>query len=391
MVTDIRPLSRAGEKGWEKRIPGADAPQQIVRNNGGGIAALGSNTAGGIEMYTLLSGGETSAVSRLKLSGFSVTGAVKTSGASLAVSGYALNGGRYIPVLQRLHENGAPAADLEPSRQRDRLSAYFLTLAEDGGGVLLAAGGADSGVNHADFYYAYVRAVRETAAGFTSLWELGPEDFNAAAKSAVKCGMVSAAGFDKSRGLWVIAGKNIEFDAMRNPVTGSYIAHIDREGRILQINTSYKGLFFNKMLIDEEGDCYLAGEEETFQGSYTAALKLSAEGTEIWRCRTRPEMNSFYQDALLDAENGQMVLAGTMGARDSAGTAGTPFIEGISAATGEPVWREPLTDSRFRGTALVTGIEKAPLYGFVLALSGLEDGYFSPPFMLARLNARGKF
>jgi hypothetical protein len=391
-VLDIRPLTGAGENGWGKSIPGADTALQILRNNGGGITVLASNTERGIEMHTMLSGGETAPVSRVKLPDFSITGAVKTGGgASLAIAGYIQDGALYIPVLQSLHESGSSAVSLEPSRREDRLSAYFLTLAEDGGGVLLAAGGADSGVNSAGSYQAYVRAVEESAAGFTPLWELGPGDFNAAAKGAVKCGEVSAAAFDKAGGVWVIAGKNIEFDGMRNPVTGSYIAYIDREGAILQINASYKGLLFNRILIDGAGGCYLAGEEETVRANYAAALKLSAEGTELWRCRARPEADSFYQDGLLDAENGQLVLAGTMGAEDSAGTAGTPFIESISAATGELVWREPLTDPRFRGIALVTGIEKAPLYGFVLALSGLEDGYFSPPFMLARLNARGKF
>jgi hypothetical protein len=391
-VLDIRPLSRAGEKGWGKSIPGADTALQIVRNNGSNIAALASNTDNGIEMHTILADGETAAISRVKLPGFSITGAVKTNGgASLVIAGYIQNGAWYTPVLQRLHESGASAANLEPSRQGDRLSAYFLTLAEDNSGIALAVGGADSGVNSADYYQAYVRAFGETAAGFTPLWELGPGDFNAALRGAVKCGVASAAAFDQSRGVWVIAGENIEFDAMRNPVTGSYIAHIDRDGNILRINASYRGLIFNKIFIDEAGGCYLAGEEETFQASYAAALKLSAEGTELWRCRTRPGADSFYQDGLLDAENGQLVLAGTMGAEDSDGTAGTPFIEGINAATGELMWREPLTDPRFREIALVTGIEKAPLYGFVLALSGLEDGYFSPPFMLARLNARGKF
>jgi hypothetical protein len=395
-VLDIRPLAGAGEKGWRKSIPGADTALQIVKNNGGGIAAIASNTDSGIELYTLLSGGETAAVSRVKLPDFSVTAAVKTSvGASLVFAGYVQNGALYSPVLQRLSENGAFAAGLEPSRRRDRLSAYFLTLAEDGGGAVLAAGGADSGVNSADSYHAYVRVVKESAAGFTPLWELGPGDFNAAAKGGAKFGAifgeVSAAAFDKAGGVWVIAGKKIEFDAMRNPVTASYIARIDRNGNILRVNASYKGLVFNRIFIDEAGACYLAGEEESFNASYAAALKLSPDGTEIWRCRSRPGADSFYQDGLLDTENGQLVLAGTMGAKDSSGSAGTPFIEGISASTGELLWREPLIDSRFRETALVTGIEKAPLYGFVLALSGLKDGYFSPPFVLARLNARGKF
>jgi hypothetical protein len=392
VVLDIRPLVKAGERGWGKNIPGADTALQIVRNNGSNIAALASNVDNGIEMHTVLSDVETAVVSRAKLPDFSITGAVKTSGgASLVITGYMQNGAWHTPVLQRLYENGAPAANLEPSRQGDRLSAYFLTLEEDGGGALLAVGGADIGVNSANSYQAYVRAVGETAADFVPLWERGPGDFNAATRGPAKCGMANAVAFDQSRGVWVIAGENIEFDAMRNPVTGSYIAYIDRDGNILQINTSYRGLLFNKMFIDEAGCCYLAGEEETFQASYATALKLSAEGTELWRSRTRPGANSFYQDGLLDAENGQVVLAGTMGAKDSDGTAGTPFIEGISADTGELMWREPLTDPRFREIALVTGIEKAPLYGFVLALSGLKDGYFSPPFMLARLNARGKF
>jgi hypothetical protein len=101
---------------------------------------------------------------------------------------------------------------------------FFCPAVKTSGGAVLAAGGADSGVNSAGSYQAYVRVVKESAAGFTPLWELGSGDFNAAAKVGAKFGEVSAAAFDKAGGVWVIAGKNIEFDAMRNPITGSYVA-----------------------------------------------------------------------------------------------------------------------------------------------------------------------
>jgi hypothetical protein len=386
---DIRPLSRVGEKGWVRTIAETDTALQIVRNTDADIMAFASSTESGLVLYTATSGGETRALSRIKLPNFSITQALKTGGSFSTVSGYIQKDALYIPVLQKLDENGLAAAGLPPSGQSDRRSAYFLTLAEDGGGTLLAAGGADSGVNSAASYQAYIRALRKD--GFTSLWELGPAEFDAAVSGAVKCGEVSAAAFDEARGVWVITGKNIEFDRLRNPVTGSYIARIDPGGNILGIDTSYKGLVFNKLLIDDEGGCYLAGEEETPRASYAVTLKLSMNGTELWRSRNRPGADSFYQDGLLDDENRQLVLAGTMLAGDLTGTGGTPFIEGINAATGETIWQEALTDSRFGGTALVTGIEKAPFYGFVLALSGIKDAYFAPPFMLARLNARGKF
>jgi outer membrane protein assembly factor BamB len=177
---------------------------------------------------------------------------------------------------------------------------------------------------------------------------------------------------------------------MRNSVTGSYIARIDGEGRIKSIDPSFKNLLFNKIIIESSGAYYLIGEEERAGESYGFAAKRDENGNEVWRSRDRPYAHSFYQDGLLDRENRELVLAGTMRADEPDGTGGAPFIEGLNADTGELVWREVLTGPEFRGSALVSGVVKAPFYGFALTLSGIQDGYFAPPFMIARLNARGK-
>jgi hypothetical protein len=391
VMTDKRPLVRAGERGWTKIITEADTALQLARNAADRITVFLSGRDMGIETRVFLSDGELSKTMRQKLPDCSITGVLRTNSEGLIVSGYIENGSTgFLPVLRRQREDGSPDGELEPSRQQDRRSAYFLAAAENGDSELLAVGGADSNINSTASYKAYIRALRETPAGFVSLWELGPAEFDAAAKSALRYGEVSSAIFDRNRGTWVITGKNIEYDTMRNPVTGSYIARINRAGKILQIDASYKNFIFNRICIDTAGYCYLAGEEEGFGASYAVTLKLAPDGTEVWRSRNRPDADSFYQDIIFDGDNNQIVLAGTLRAADRGGTSGTPFIEGIHAETGELIWRQMLTDNPFRGTTLVTGIEKAPFYGFVLALSGVKDGYFAPPFMIARVNTRGK-
>jgi hypothetical protein len=391
-LTDQRPLVKAGETGWTRVFADAGTAVQLARNSGGGITAFSSGGSAGLERRDFSSGGEpvgpAARAERREPANIGVSGALKTEGGAAILWGWIEDGySAFIPVLHERREDSGLAAALEPSGGNGPRSAYFLAAAEGEGGELIAAGGADSGINALDAYGAYARAVRHTPSGFAPLWELGSAEFDTAA--GVRCGEIAAALFDRKRGVWAVAGKTIEYDAMKNPVAGSYIAYISRNGKIERVDTSYKGLLFNRIASDGEGAYYLAGEERAAGSSYATAVKLAPDGTEAWRGRNRPGADSFYQDFVFDADSGHLVLAGTLGAADSGGTGGTPFIEGVNAGTGELIWRRTLTDAPFRETALVTGIEKAPYYGFVLALSGVEDGYFAPPFMLARVNARG--
>ncbi|MDR3138517.1 MAG: hypothetical protein LBT95_02465 [Treponema sp.] len=389
-VEDARPLTRMGEKGWVRNVAGADTTIQVVGNTGGHIGVFSSHINAGLESCYFQSGGEFSEAATRRLANFSITGAVGSGDNTVIVLGYLDKGSLgFMPVLQRQYESGGLIADLAPSRRRDIPSAYFLAAAEEDG-VLLAVGGADSGVNNAGDYKAYIRAVREDTAAFTPLWEIGPDAFDAAAGGRGKCGATVSVIFDKTRDRWLAAGQTIEYDNMRNPVPGSYIAEINREGDIVRIDFSLRGFLVNKITRDGQGALYLAGEEAGSGENYALMIKLDGDGKTVWRTRNRPLANSFYQDVLFDEEGRQLVLAGTLGAWDSNGTGGMPFIEGVDAESGEFVWRETFGGRNFYGTALVTGIAKAPFYGLVLALSGIADGNFVPPFMTARVNSRGK-
>jgi hypothetical protein len=417
VMTDRRPLVRAGEKGWVKAISETDTALQLARNtNASDTITVFSSGKSGIERRLFLSdgnsggngsgNGDSQAVMRQRAAGVTITGAFRTSGGDVMVTGYRENGyAGFLPVLQKQREDGGLAAELESPRnpKEDRRAAYFLAAAEGANGELAVTGGADSGINDASVYKAYIRAVRETQGGFAPLWELGPAEFDAAAKDGIRYGEINTVVFDRNRDQWIAAGKIIAYDALKNPEDGSFIVSIDRAGTIRRIDT-YRNMLFNRIALDEAGNQYLAGEEKRAGGSYAVVVKRAPAGNgdedaELWRGRNRPEADSFYQDMVVDIiDNGdkgdgndkQIVLAGTVRAADSDGRAGTPFIEGINAETGDLLWRQLLTDGAFRGTAIVTGIERAPFYGFVLALSGIEDGYFAPPFLIARVNDRGK-
>jgi hypothetical protein len=367
-LTDARPLTKIGEPGWAKTIDSSE-PLRILA---GTETALPSNT-------------------------FAVTGTAQTASGAVFVSGYQyISDTEYTPIVQLQNNNGVLINALGPSTKQDRRQAYFLSMAKDDGAIYLAAGGADSGRNTGGAYIAYVRAIRDEASRVTSLWELGPAEFENYGKQnniRAQCGAVNSAVYSSTRNRWLITGNTIEYDALGNPVKGSYLAEINDvngQGVIQKIDTSFKNISFYKIAGGENGAYYIAGEEEKADGVYALVFKFDAGGKQLWRQRNQPRPNSFYQDAVLDAENGQIVLAGTMNAKAESGAGGTPFAEGIGIDTGALIWREEFNTEPLRGTSLVTGIEKAPGYGFVLSLCGIANNYYAKPFILARVNARGK-
>ena len=188
----------------------------------------------------------------------------------------------------------------------------------------------------------------------------------------------------------MLSGENIEYDSMFSPITGSYLAVIGNDGKIQKIDTSFKGMSFYKILLDKEGIIYLVGEEQKGRDTLAVIIKYSADGKKNMRNSAAPPSHSWYQDAILDIENGQIVLGGTMQAADEYGNKGVPFLEALSLEKLERLWHTPLKDAAFGKAALVRAVVLAPDYGFALALSGINDGYIDQPYLIARVNARGK-
>jgi hypothetical protein len=243
------------------------------------------------------------------------------------------------------------------------------------------AGGADTGINEAAGFKAYIRCFRDSGAAAAVEWELGSDDFTE------RCGAVKSLSWDAARQRCLVTG-----DLLNMEDAAAYIAFIDSKGKILKLDAGFRGFSFSRVICAADGAYYLIGEEQKPDGlSYAVLLKYSAEGERLWRTLRQPPAASYYQDAVLNEDEGEetIVLAGTMNGTDPYGSDGNPFIECVNTADGKRGWIKTLDEPVFRGVTLAAGIVKAPDYGYVLSLAGITDGDYRTPFIVARVNARG--
>jgi hypothetical protein len=304
------------------------------------------------------------------------------------------NGGDYSPVVRLYAENGTLRSFLVPSELPEHYSAFFLTAAQKDKGFWLAAGGARDLTGAG--YGAYLRMIRETGSGLVCDWELGPGDFNAKTPEGEVCHEVNSVAYDKNRDRWLLAGY---YENMRTGQSGAYIAEVSGQGRIQKINATYTNMEFNKIVLDEAGSWYLAGQESKGNGNYAVLIKYGADNKEQWRQKSQPPSHSWYQDAMVDEANRQIVLCGTLQAVAEDGSGGAPFIEAVDMETGTLLWREDTETWRQDNTPLSTDITKtalalsvvpAPDYGYALILSALAKGETQKPYILVRVNSQGK-
>jgi hypothetical protein len=194
--------------------------------------------------------------------------------------------------------------------------------------------------------------------------------------------------YDLKNEIWRVTGAALEYDRLGNLIHGAYLMEIDKNGAV-QKTISFRGLSFYKITGSRDGSYYLVGEEEKGIESSAAVFKYDENGVLLWHQKTPLPVFSYYNDAVFSEENSQIVLAGTMGARDAAGSEGVPFIQGIDAGSGEERWRSELTNGDFLGVSLAGALVKAPEYGYVVALCGISRGVGEKPYVIARLNERG--
>jgi hypothetical protein len=383
-LMDLRPLHRIGESSWAKTMPDARGPMPLLAV--GKRLSLFASTGRGLGRYDFDSAGNGSAFVGAG-NAFDITCAAE-SAEGFFIAGYETEGRDYRPVARIQKKDGTPGPSLAPSPRKDCRSAYFLNAApkagDAAGTVWLVAGGGGDNLGHT----AYVRLVQEEGGTLAALWELAGDDFEGKDPN-VRCGPVKAAVHDSAQDRWLITGGAIEFDSLRRPVPGSYTAGIYGDGTVQFIDTSFKGLLFNDILVDAGGAWYLAGEEQRGNETLAALLKFSADGGQMWRFSGPPPSPSYYQDAALDGERRRIVLGGVMRSESGSGGGGLPFVQAVDMADGTNLWLNPLQDPALGGAALVTGICPAPDYGFALALSGIAHDTYAEPFVIARLNAQG--
>ncbi|MDR2922740.1 MAG: hypothetical protein LBU85_05300 [Treponema sp.] len=305
--------------------------------------------------------------------GFTITYAAAVKDGFFA-AGYERNGRNYKPRARVLAADGVLRRELPESN--DYESASFYTAAQKDANTWLFAG---NGVKNGYFgAAAYARLVRDEGSNLTAVKEWGGIDFP-------ECRDIKSAVYSHIHDCWFVTGEKTE------PFNGSYLARINNDGTI-QIIDSFEEKYFLKILIDDNGGIYLAGEEQKSNETFAALVKYNADGKKIWQFLNQPPSHSCYYTAVFDDKESRIVLAGTLQAKDQYAAGGKPFIEAVGMADGSPVWREIFSDPEFDKTALASAVIPAPDYGYVLALSGGvgNDYKDKPPFKIARINSQGK-
>jgi len=377
-LTDARPLQRIGESAWAKTIPNVTEPMPLAVTDA--EINLFASTEQDIIRYVFDSAGNVKA--QVKSGDSFIIGAAARAGDGFLVAGYEeLANGDSRPAARIHGADGITRCMFEPSG--DYRNARFFNAAQGKDDtVWLLAGDGTKDDTHGNL--AYAALVQDKGGKLTALWEIGGDDFNG------NCLYIESAVYDPAINSWLVTGANNEFDSMKNPVKGSFIAEINNSGTIQKIDNSFKGLSFHKILTDSSGACYLAGEEQKGNETYAVLFKCNINTRQFQRVSIQPpQSHSYYNAAFFDSTENRVVLAGVLQANDEYGQGGLPFIEAVDAETGTLQWREILSDPSFSGASLVTAIAPAPDYGFVVTLSGMAKNC-EKPFLIARLNSQGK-
>jgi len=388
-LTDARPLHRIGEDAWveptratvvappetdpielvatkEEIHVFASTESGLLRNAYGSAKnAINSSLSERIPYFTFASVAE---------GGFFVAGYEK------------LTNGTYRSIARIQNMNGATRCALERSKEYGN-ERFFTAAQKDKTTWLLAGDGEKIGKGGST---AYCRLIKLENDELKTVWERGEVDFKGdmpLINDRTECGRILSAVYDNVQDRWLVVGGN---NSNRNP--GSFVAVIASDGVITSIDHS--DMFFNKILIAGDGAC-LIGEEQIENETNAILVKYNIKDRSFTRIfiSPPPPSHSYYHDALIDSTNSLIVLGGVMRAEDGAGSSGTPFVEAVNIQTEKLIWREELSNPEIKetGAVLVTAIVPAPDYGFALALSGIHNGDYGFPFIIARVNSQGKF
>jgi len=390
-LTDSRPLHRIGEDAWIEPTkatvvapPETETdPIELVATNDA-IHVFASTESGLLRTaYDSAKNVINSSLSE-RIPYFTFAGVAE---GGFLVAGYEkFTNGTYRPIARIQNMNGATLCALAHSKEYDN-ERFFTAAQKDSTTWLLAGDGVKIGKGGNT---AYVRLVRLEKDELKTVWERGENDFKGdkpLINGRTECGRIISAVYDNVQDRWLVVGGN---NSNRNP--GSFVAVIANDGAITAIDHS--DMFFYKILIASDG-AYLIGEEQVKNETYAILAKYNIKDRSFTRIfiSPPPHSHSYYHDALIDSTNNLIVLGGVIRAEDGSGRGGVPFVEAVNNQTGRLIWREELSDPEIKktGAVLVTAIVPAPDYGFALALSGIVNGDYGMPFIIARVNSQGKY
>jgi len=379
-LTDVRPLHRVCESSWVKTIPDATGILPLVSDDN--TICLFASTGKNIIRYDYDSSGNDKKTKSVNSGEDFTVSYTSSANNGFFIAGYEEQGrNKYKPVARVTGADGVLRRFLPEITGYE--SARYFSAARKDDMWLLAGDGVKNGSSGA---VAYARLVRDDGNKLIVVNEWGGSDFPKRADNGRPlCGNIQAVAYNPKISCWLITGEIIN-----ETYNGVYLARINND-KTIQILDTFAGIEIYKILVDDNGAVYLAGQEEKENKVFAVIIKWDEKNKIIWQLKDQPQANSFYYDAVIDSQNKNIVLAGTMQAKDEYGEGGKPFIEAIDFTNEKLVWRETLSSAEFNGTNLVTALTSAPDYGYVLTLSGIDDGVIHKPFRIARINSQGKF
>ncbi|MDL2229168.1 hypothetical protein LJC14_02850, partial [Treponema sp. OttesenSCG-928-L16] len=386
-LTDARPLHRIGETTWSREIRG-NRPPVFVENGDRSINVV-SSTGSGNSFIILDSAGKeitsksgnTGAAGRTR----SIASMYPMTGNNHLVIGFDHEQrSLYHSILEKRSEDDVLIWSLPAAEYGDRqYGSWRCAIQKDENTWLVAGLAADYGDAGDDFYRPYIIKIRDHGDSAELLWELGPDSF------LYDWYRVRSAAYNPVSDRYLVIGDTPNPQLGKDyHGQGSFVAFISDSGQLLD-SLTINNATFNTVVCDANGNFYLIGEEMRQGRVYAVIRKFDADGNSL-KFETKPlSAHSYYECAVFDETSGLLVLGGTYGAETVEGSRGTSFIQGIDAASGEERWIENLS-AVSRNVRLVTALQKAVDYGYLISLCGVENRNYAEPFIIARLNSQGR-
>lgn len=139
---------------------------------------------------------------------------------------------------------------------------------------------------------------------------------------------------------------------------------------------------------DASGALYIGGENGTTAKSTAMIVTVDAAHNRQSAFYTGGAPYAYIADMQLNEKSGELLIAGTEKAADSAGNGGMPFFKSLALSSGNVLWEASYRDKRYE---LLSSFIPCADYGFIAQFTAVnEDGEYSPPLCTARLSATGK-
>ena len=139
---------------------------------------------------------------------------------------------------------------------------------------------------------------------------------------------------------------------------------------------------------DANGMLYIGGETGAAEHSTAMIVTIDIAQNKQAAFYTGGAPYAYIADMQLNAQSGELILAGTEKAADNFGNGGMPFFKSLALASGKELWTAGYPDKTYE---LLSSFLPCTDYGFIAHFTSVnEGGEYSPPVCTARLSATGK-